>query len=85
MYDTMNERIEDLLLDNKEELTKDSIAAMLCLEDEMTNIKAAIELLKSGKIFAVYRGDRSIQYDPDEFLLMSKSEFEEEQAMIKTK
>lgn len=79
MNDTMDERMNNVLIEEKERLTKDSIAALICLEDEMKNIKAAIALIKSGKIVAVYNGDRSEPYDSNQFSLMTKREFDEEQ------
>lgn len=79
MNDTMDERMKNVLIDEKERLTKDSIAALICLEDEIRDIKAAIALIRNGKIIAVYEGDRNKPYDSNKFLLMTKREFDEDQ------
>jgi hypothetical protein len=73
-----DERINGVLKEDKEILSKDSVAAIICLEDEMRKIKTAIALIRRGDIIAVYKGDRSEPYDSDEFILLSKREFEEE-------
>lgn len=78
MEDTMDERINDMSINNKEGLTRDSIAAIICLEDEISDANAAIALIKKGKIIAVYRGNRNRPYEFNEFVLMSESEFEKE-------
>lgn len=74
----MDERINSVLKEDKERLSKDSVAAIICLEDEMRKIKAAIALIRKGDVVAIYKGDRSKPYDSDEFILLSKREFEEE-------
>lgn len=83
MNDTMDEKIKNVSIEDREGLTKDSIAALICLEGELKNIRAAISLIKNRKIVAVYRGDRSEPYDSDKFVLMSKREFEEEKELQK--
>lgn len=77
--DMMDERMNNVLIDERKRLTKDSIAALICLEDEIHRIKAAIDLIKSGKIVAIYNGDRSEPYDSNQFSLMTKREFDEDQ------
>jgi hypothetical protein len=79
VIDTMDEKMNNMLIDEGKRLSRDSIAAFICLEDEMYRIKTAIALIKSGKIVAIYNGDRSEPYDSNQFSLMTKREFDEDQ------
>jgi phosphohistidine swiveling domain-containing protein len=79
VIDTMDEKMNNVLIDERKRLSKDSIVALVCLEDEIHRIKMAIALIKSGKIIAVYNGDRGKPYDSNQFSLMTKREFDEDQ------
>jgi cell division septum initiation protein DivIVA len=75
--ENLEKRIEDILGDIKEGgLTKDSIAMVICLEDEIDSLEkqinlaeSTITLIKSKKVFATYEGDRDKPYDLDQFAL----------------
>lgn len=70
----MDERIKNILADTKGGLTKDSVAAIVCLEDEINEDQTLIRLIKKGDIIATYEGDRTRPYDPDKFLIKTKNE-----------
>jgi hypothetical protein len=75
--ENLEERIEDILGDVKKGgLTKDAIAMVICLEDEIEMLREQIDfaeltitLIKDRKIFANYKGDRDKPYDVDQFAL----------------
>ncbi len=70
----MDERIKNILADTKGGLTKDSVAAIVCLEDEINEDQRLIKLIKKGDVTATYEGDRTRPYDPDKFLIKAKNE-----------
>lgn len=70
----MDERIESILASTKGGLTKDSVAAIVCLEDEIIEDQTLIRLIKKGDVMATYEGDRTRPYDPDKFLIKTKNE-----------
>ena len=70
----MDERIKNILADTKGGLTKDSVAAIVCLENEINEDQTLIRLIKKGDIIATYEGDRTRPYDPDKFLIKTKNE-----------
>ena len=70
----MDERIKGILADTKGGLTKDSVAAIVCLENEINEDQTLIRLIKKGDIIATYEGDRTRPYDPDKFLIKIKNE-----------
>ncbi len=80
--ENLEKRIEDILGDVKEGgLTKDSIAMIICLEDDIKKLKchisideSTIRLIKEKKVFAAYKGDRNIPFDVDQFTLCRNSE-----------
>ena len=74
MNDEMDERVKNILEYTKGELTKDSAIAIICLEDEIFEKKCAVELLKKGELIATYEGDKTKPYNPDKFLIKTKSE-----------
>lgn len=74
MKDEIDVRIKTILADTKGGLTKDSVAAIICLEDEIIEDQDIIRLIKRGDIVATYEGDRTIPYEPDKFLLKTKSD-----------
>jgi hypothetical protein len=73
--ENFEKRIEDVLADVKEGgLTKDSIAMIICLEDEIEMLtkkidlaESMITLIKDRNVFANYEGDRDKPYDVDQF------------------
>lgn len=76
----LDERIKNILEDVKEGgLTKDSIAMILCLENEIYKLEleidvaeSTIRLIKDKKMFASYEGDRNNPYDVGLFMLTLK-------------
>ena len=78
MNDAIDERIKTVLADTKGGLTKDSVAAIICLEDEITEDQTLIRLIKKGDIVATYEGDRTMPYESDKFLLKTKNEIQRE-------
>lgn len=74
MNDDIDERIKKVLADTQEGLTKDSVAAVICLEDEIVEDQALIKLIKRGDVVATYEGDRTRPYESDKFLLKTKSD-----------
>ncbi len=70
----MDKRIENILANIKGGLTRDSVAAIVCLEDEIIDDQALIRLIKKGDIIVTYEGDRTRPYDPDKFLIKTKNE-----------
>lgn len=73
MNDT-DERIKNLLANTTGGLTKDSVAAIVCLEDEIVKDQTIIRLIKKGDIIATYEGDRTRPYNSDKFMLKTKNE-----------
>ncbi len=74
MDNEMDERIKNILASTKRGLTRDSVAAIVCLEDEIIEDQTLITLIKKGDIIATYEGDRTMPYDPDKFLIKTKNE-----------
>lgn len=74
MNDEMDERVKNILEYTKGDLTKDSAAAIICLEDDIFEKKCAIELIKKGELIAIYEGDKTEPYHPDKFLIKTKGE-----------
>jgi len=74
MYDKIDERVESLLIETKGKLTKDSAAAIICLEDEIFEKRCTAELLKKGELLATYEGDKTRPYNPEKFLIKTKGE-----------
>lgn len=72
--DEMGERIKSILADAKGGLTKDSVAAIVCLEDEINEDQTLIRLIKKGDVITTYEGDRTRPYDPDKFIIRTKNE-----------
>lgn len=72
----MDKRVNSLLKHTKGELTKDSAAAIIYLEDEIFEKKNTVELLKKGELIAIYEGDKTKPYDHDKFLIKTKGEIE---------
>lgn len=75
--ENLEERIKDILGDVKKGgLTKDSIAMIICLENEIDSLEKQIDLaestitlIKDKKVFANYEGDRDKPFDVDQFAL----------------
>lgn len=80
--DVLAERIKDILEDVKEgRLDEDSIAMIICLEDEIDNLECQIDLaestirlIKDKKAFATYDGDRNRPFDIDQFTIARKED-----------
>ena len=70
----IDERIKTVLADTKGGLAKDSIAAIICLEDEIDKNQILIRLIKRGDVVATYEGDRTRPYESGKFLLKTKNE-----------
>jgi hypothetical protein len=78
--ENLENRITDILSDVKTGgLSKDSIAMILCLENEIDSLELQIDtaeslirLLKEKKVFAEYDGDRNKNFDIDHFLVISR-------------
>jgi coenzyme F420-reducing hydrogenase delta subunit len=73
----LDKRIKEMLGEVKEGgLTKDSIAMIVCLQDEIDKFgrqidlaESTISLIKKKEVFAKYDGDVSKPYDIDQFEL----------------
>lgn len=74
MNNVTDERIKGILEYTKGELTKDSAAAIICLEDEIFERKCAIDLLKKGELVATYEGDNTELYDSEKFIITTKND-----------
>lgn len=73
MNNDIDERTKSILADIKGELSKDSVAAIICLENEIIEDQTLIRLLKRGDVIATYEGDRTVQYNPNKFMLKMKN------------
>lgn len=72
--DEIDKRIKNILEATKGGISKDSIQAIISLEDEIYRDQALIRLIKNGDVIAIYEGDRTRPYDPDKFLIRTKNE-----------
>lgn len=72
--DSIDERIKTILANTNRGLTKDSVAAIICLEDEIARDQTLIKLIKKGDIIATYEGDKTVPYVSDKFLLKTKND-----------
>jgi len=80
--ENLEKRIKDILGDVKKGgLAKDSIAMVVCLENEIETLRkqinlaeSTITLIKDKKVFATYEGDRDKPYDLDQFVLSRNPE-----------
>jgi tRNA(Ile2) C34 agmatinyltransferase TiaS len=70
----MDERVKNILEHTKGELTEDSAAAIICLEDEIFEKNVTVELLKKGELIAIYGGDKTKPYNLDKFVIKTKGE-----------
>ncbi len=76
----LENRITDILCDVKPRgLTKDSIAMIICLENEIENLERQIDvadsminLIKNNRVSAEYEGDRNKSFDVNKFRLIMR-------------
>ncbi len=79
-FKNLDSRILDILEDVRPKaLNSDSIAMIICLENEIDSLKLQIEgaestirLIKAKKIFVKYEGDKSKPVDLDQFRMMPR-------------
>ncbi len=79
-----NENLDGRILDALEDISSeglniDSVAMIICLENEISSLesqidaaKATIRLIKAKKILIKYEGDRSKPVDLDQFRMISR-------------
>lgn len=67
------ERLCTNVQDNR--LTADSATAIACLKNDIDEAMSIIELIKNGKLVAIYYGNREEQYDTNNFLIVTKDQY----------
>lgn len=68
------EEVECALTGVTEGLNEDNIAVIIHLEGRIHRLRCLIDLIKKGKIVAVYQGDDKGPYDFKKFLLRKREE-----------
>lgn len=64
----LEERVRDILKDT-DGLEKHSIAAIICIEDQIAELTAMLKLIKQGRVKAVYTGNKDAEtFELDDFL-----------------